>query len=55
MRIKTERFNKTKTADRQHFMDIGLRSSDVYYINEDKHAAKLNGLRGGSRIVAESI
>ena len=32
-----------------------MKASDVYYINEDKKAAKMASLKGGARGVAEDL
>lgn len=44
-----------RLADRDNFNNHGFKSSDIYYINEDKKAAALAALKGGARSVAEKL
>lgn len=44
-----------RVADRDNFNAIGIRSSDIYYINEDKKAAATAALKGGARAVADKL
>ena len=46
---------ENRFADRDIFNNVGFKSSDIYYINEDKKAAAQAALKGGSRAVAENL
>ena len=41
-----------KLDDRKHFQEVGIKSSDVYYVNDDKVERHKQSLRGGAREVA---
>ena len=44
-----------KQDDRTYFKDVGIKSSDCYYVNDDKVEARKLSLRGGSRTVAAQL
>ena len=50
---KVEREEKLK--DRQFYDEIGCKSSDIYYINEDKKVAYINSLRGNAGKMAQHL
>jgi len=41
--------------DKEFYDKIGCKSSEVYYINEDKKTAYLNSLRGNAGKMAEHL
>ena len=43
------------TRERNDYLQNGMKASDVYYINEDKKAAKMASLKGGAKTVAEDL
>ena len=55
MAIKKELEQKSKIDDRKFFMEVGVKSSDCYYVNDDKVAQKKQSLRGGAREVANRL
>ena len=50
---KVERDEKLK--DREFYDKIGCKSSDIYYINEDKKIAYINSLRGNAGKMAQHL
>ena len=34
---------------------MGIRSSDVYYINQDKKNAQMAALKGGAQVMAQDL
>ena len=44
-----------KGEDREFFERIGHKSSDVYYINEDKKKAFQAGLKGNAGVMAQNL
>lgn len=41
-----------KHGDVEHFRNVGVRASDVYYLNQDKRNNDLKALKGKSNAVA---
>ena len=46
---------KMKNDDRTFFNEIGIKSSDCYYVNDDKVERHKKSLRGGAREVANKL
>lgn len=46
---------KAKLDDRKFFHDVGIKSSDCYYVNDDKVERKKASLRGVAREVATKL
>ena len=44
-----------RDQEKSYFNNIGVNSSDIYYVNADKKAAQINSLRGGAKIVAQEL
>ena len=38
-----------RNREKAYFNDVGVNSSDIYYVNADKKAAQINSLRGGAK------
>jgi len=55
MEARKKIIDDKKVVDRSNFNSVGIRSSDVYYVNEDKKSAAMAALKGGSRHVAEGL
>ena len=53
--IKQQILAKQKEDERAEFNRIGLKASDIYYVNEDRKAAANAALKGGAREVAEKL
>ena len=55
MKIKKDAEIKERHDDRQFFHKIGVKSSDVYYRNDDKVEEKRSSLRGQGRETATKL
>lgn len=41
--------------EKEFFNSMGVKSSDVYYINYDKKVAQVAALKGGAQIMAQDL
>lgn len=55
MQNKKELEKKMKNDDRQFFNEVGVKSSDCYYMNDDKVERQKKSLRGVAREVANKL
>jgi hypothetical protein len=55
MDIKRTREADAKNFELNHFKNVGLRASDVYYVNEDKRIEREKALKGKSKDVAVKL
>ena len=55
MQFKKDLQQKMKLDDRKHFQEVGVKSSDVYYVNDDKVEMHKKSLRGGAREFANKL
>ena len=55
MALKKELETKRRLDDRKFFQEVGVKSSDVYYVNDDKVEKRKQSLRGGAREVANML
>lgn len=47
--------SQEKLKDREFFRNVGMKASDVYYINEDAKKQKQVELKGGAKAVATEL
>lgn len=52
MALKAERIKKDLADQQLHFKQIGIHTSDKFYINEDKMKQKMNSIKGNAKVMS---
>lgn len=55
MKLKKDALLKEKQDEKKFFLDYGVKSSDVFYVNDDKVVEKRHSLRTQARSVATQL
>jgi|TARA_B110000285_G_C15044255_1_gene573428 hypothetical protein len=49
---KRNRHTDIAKQEKEFFNSMGVRSSDIYYVNQDKKTAQMAALKGGATVMA---
>ena len=55
MALKAEKFKIDLEEQRRHFKDVGIYTSDKFYVNEDAMKRKMNSIKGNAKVMSQTM
>lgn len=55
MALKAEKFKSDLEEQQRHFKDVGIYTSDKFYVNEDAMKRKMNSIKGNAKVMSQTM